>query len=623
MSELAPLLLALAVEVTALPEDALARKYAPVVRLKAQQRPCGIGEPFQPMDVRLLLDNDTVLLRGPWDTTNVVKIAPEAGDLLGRFEYHLDFPGRALSPGCGYEHWSRRLTEGSLPTAYARVATEAGRPGKLALQYWFFYAFNDFNNKHEGDWEMIQLVFDARDAVEALTRDPVMASYSQHDGAERAKWGDRKLELVDGTHPVVYPAAGSHANHFEPKLFLGRSAAQGVGCDDTTGPWRELRPVVETIVGPPETFLRTHPWLGYEGRWGERQASFYNAPTGPNQKRSWTAPITWSEEVSRDHSFAVPQGASLGPSATDFFCDAMVRASDLLTRANRNPWPVLLVAGGLVALVLFAGARTEWESSAPLRLARRRAAGQIIAAARRMYAAHFWLFVGIGLLFVPVLLLAALLHWLGGSLIRLHVLGSNAFVVGSIVLLSLAPTVLALALVQAAVARAMVQIDAGRPVTALGAYRLVFRKTASVLGAMLLLVIVIPLLHLTIVGIPVAVFLVVRVALFVQVAELEGKSGLAALADSARLVRGRWWRVAAILALLVGSALLAGPLVGVVLLLLTGAPFHLVNLVSSFVYTMAMPFVTIATTYLYFDLVVRRELESEEHKPVDLLPAQI
>ena len=26
-----------------------------------------------------------------------------------------------------------------------------GPPGKLALQYWFFYPANDFNNKHEGD----------------------------------------------------------------------------------------------------------------------------------------------------------------------------------------------------------------------------------------------------------------------------------------------------------------------------------------------------------------------------------------------------------------------------------------------------------------------------------------
>ena len=86
-----------------------------------------------------------------------------------RFEYHLDFPGNALEPGCTYELWAHRLTKGAEPTVYAHVATEPGAPGKLALQYWFFYAFNDFNNTHEGDWEMIQLVFDAADA-EAGTR---------------------------------------------------------------------------------------------------------------------------------------------------------------------------------------------------------------------------------------------------------------------------------------------------------------------------------------------------------------------------------------------------------------------------------------------------------------------
>ena len=75
---------------------------------------------------------------------------------------------------------------------YAHVATEADRPGKLALQYWLFYAYNDWNNLHEGDWEMIQLVFDAKDAKEALGEQPVEIGYSQHEGAERAGLGRRQ-----------------------------------------------------------------------------------------------------------------------------------------------------------------------------------------------------------------------------------------------------------------------------------------------------------------------------------------------------------------------------------------------------------------------------------------------
>ena len=83
---------------------------------------------------------------------------------------------------------------------------------------------------------MTQLVFDAADAAEALTKDPIKVGYSSHEGAEGADWGDEKLEIVDGTHPVVYPAAGSHANKFTSALYLGSSADAGVGCDDTRRP---------------------------------------------------------------------------------------------------------------------------------------------------------------------------------------------------------------------------------------------------------------------------------------------------------------------------------------------------------------------------------------------------
>ena len=65
----------------------------------------------------------------------------------------------------------------------------------------------------EGQGQAADVVaVDADDAEEALGEDPVSVGYSQHEGAEMADWGDEKLELVDGRRPVVYPAAGSHAN---------------------------------------------------------------------------------------------------------------------------------------------------------------------------------------------------------------------------------------------------------------------------------------------------------------------------------------------------------------------------------------------------------------------------
>src|SRR5262249_5766533 len=60
------------------------------------------------------------------------------------------------------------------------------RPDQLALQYWFYYVFNDWNNKHESDWEMIQLVFHGPDAAAALALHPHEGAYSQHEGGGRA-----------------------------------------------------------------------------------------------------------------------------------------------------------------------------------------------------------------------------------------------------------------------------------------------------------------------------------------------------------------------------------------------------------------------------------------------------
>ena len=208
-------------------------------------------------------------------------------------------------------------------------------PGQLALQYWFYYVFNDWNNTHEGDWENIQLIFDAADAREALTQEPVSVGYSQHEGSEKATWGEEKLELVDGTHPVVYPAAGSHANFFESALFLGSSAEQGVGCDDTTGPSFDIRPVVRTIPSDPGEARTLFPWIGFEGRWGEFQRAFFNGPTGPNLKTSWTQPISVSANW-RDKSYAVPAGGALGTTTTDFFCSAIAAGSTALRRLGRR-----------------------------------------------------------------------------------------------------------------------------------------------------------------------------------------------------------------------------------------------------------------------------------------------
>ncbi len=615
---LAALVLAPASRANLSDQSALAARFAPVVRLVAQTEACGPGEPYRPLDVNLLFGEPTVALRGPWRPPDLVTIAPTAGDLVGRFEYHLDFPGDALDPGCSYERWERWLTrEGGSPTVYAHVARDPGYPGKIALQYWFFYVFNDFNNLHEGDWEMIQLDFDASSAHEALKQDPVAVGYSSHEGAERADWDEDKLEIVDGTHPVVYPAAGSHANKYTAALYLGSSAKAGVGCDDTRGPHVQVLPIVKTIPGNTTAAQRAFPWIAFQGRWGELQPAFFNGPTGPNLKTQWTEPIKWSQGW-RSRSYAVPTGGLFGTGATDFFCGAVAIGSKGLIQLLRNPGATLIVLGALLAIALFAATRTRWRPSAPLRIARRRRWGQILTAAGRMYVANWPLFLGIGLLFIPLGIVVSLLEALvlgGFGLLGVDTTGESA---GAFALLVVAIgailTLLGITLVQAATARALVEIDQGHRVGPVRAYRFAFAKLRPLAGGLAVAVAIVVPLTVTAVLIPVAVWLAVRWALLAQAVELEDRSGLDALRRSTELVRGRWLRVASLVGAGAAIVVIAGPLLGTLLILGTDAPLPLLNVVAGVVYALAMPFVALTTTYVYLDARVRVELEPGDRR---------
>jgi Membrane domain of glycerophosphoryl diester phosphodiesterase len=605
-------------------ERALAARFSPVVRLVEQTEECGPGEPYRPIDVDLLFGEPTVALRGPWNAEDLVKIGPRADDLVNRYEYHLDFPGDPLNPGCDYERWARRLTAGSSPAVYAHVAGDPGHPGKLALQYWLFYPFNDFNNLHEGDWEMIQLVFDARDAAEARAEDPESVGYSSHEGAERADWGDDKLELVDGTHPVVYPGAGSHANKFTAALYLGNSAEAGVGCDDTRGPHLELRPVVKTIPSDADTAQKAFPWIAFEGRWGELQKAFFNGPTGPNLKEQWTEPIEWSEGW-RDRSYAVPTAGLFGTGATDLFCTGVERGSRGLVMLLRSPGWTLLLIGAVLALIVLVIVRATWTPVAPLRVGRRRSWGQILSASASTYVRRAPVFLGIGLLLIPIAVVITVLQWVafeGLDLLGIVSTGEGAgasAVVAVIIGTTLA--LLGLSLVQAATACALVEIDTGRPVNAISAYATAFGLVRPLLAAVGWLVLAWLVLTATTFLIPVAIWLAVRWCLVAPVAMLEGSGGSAALRRSGRLVRRRWWRTASLVGLSAAISLGAGPLLGALLIFVVDLPLATINLVAGLVYAAALPFVALVTAYVYFDARTRTELEpvADEHE----LPAEI
>lgn len=584
------------------PEQELADRYAPIVALKDQEGPCGAeiveGEWWRPTTVDVVLGNSEVDLRGPGPGNPVVKNAPTATDLYGKGpDYFLDFPGNPLNPGCTYTADGERFTQGKPSVAYAHITAEPGVPDRLALEYWFYYYFNDFNNKHESDWEGIQLVFDAATVEEALQMAPSEVGYAQHEGGEWAAWDDEKLEKV-GNHPVVYPAAGSHASYFSDRLWLGRTAAEGIGCDNSTGPSHRVQLTALVVPTEPPSPESPTSWLAYDGLWGEKERAPNNGPTGPNTKDRWTQPITWQNEL-RQVSVAVPGGSTLGPSVSGAFCGTVGLASSVLTTFLDSPVALVLVAVATAALFLFLLLRTRWRPTSPEPIRARRAIGQILIASARIYARHPLFFLAIGAAFIVLSALPVALQWLVDALLS------------SSVRLVLPVNALSTILVSATVALVLRNLDSGRRLGCVKAYRFTLRRFWSLLGAAAIAVLVQLAIALTVIGIPWAVRrFIQRVFVLIEVV-LHGHSARSSQRASADVVRGSWWRTAIFVGLLYLITVAVGPIVGFVLLFTTRMSPFLIDIGGSLIYTAVFPYAAIAGTLLYFDLLERRREASE------------
>ena len=593
-------------------EQQLADTFAPVLMLVVQDKPCGPGEPYQPSDVDLLMDESSVALRGPWTQNDLVDVAPSADALsAGLSGYSLDFPGNPLKPGCGYEEWADEIWAESEPTIYAHVATQKGHPDQIALQYWFYYPFNDFNNKHEGDWERIQLEFDVGDAATAVDSEPVQVAYSQHNGSELSSWDDPKLELVDGTRPVVYVAAGSHASHYSSAVFLLRSGTQGLGCDSTLEPVEEIQPAVQLIASNPEVAASEHPWIAFDGRWGQREKrEFFDGPTGPNTRDQWTAPFTWSDRGG-DRSYPVPGSGLFGVSGTDFFCSAVAAGSNTFLNFTADPWPTLAVITLIVVLVVWQVRRMAWGSADPVPVLRERAFSQVVAASWWMFRSRIRVFGGIGLVVVAMALVLSVAQ--RAQDVLWGDVGGERAVDGSDIWLGLAATLeslvlaFALGLAVAATTRAVAEIDAGREVTVRRAYRLALHRGGALAGALALWSVLLILLAFSVLLLPVAVVCTIGWSLFIPVLELQQRSGIGALRRSWRLVRGQFVKVAALLVLGVLLALLLGGVLSTGVLLAVQAPFSVVNMLPGIVAALMVPYFSLLTTYAYFHGRAREE----------------
>ncbi len=594
--------LALAAPARAAPSAAqrLVATYAPVTNLRTQENPpCGTdGEQYLPTTVDTVLGNPGVKLKlqpKGVKQARTVTTAPTASDVAFKgSDYFLDLPGDPLNAGCTFgRDFARLVADGKAPAVtYAHIANEPGRPG-IAVQYWFFWYFNEFNDLHEGDWEGMQVVFDeATTAAEALDSGPDRVAVFQHAGGQVTDWDSGELETV-GTHPVVYPAAGSHATYLDSGVYLGNGqGGSGLGCDNTAQPVRSVRP--RAILMPDDPGRRSpFAWLTFLGRWGQREAGYNNGPQGPITKRQWFQPFTWMDDL-RSHAPKIPGGSFLGPTITGAFCGVAREASSVVNLAARTTLGAALLVLFMVALVTVPAVATRWRPAPVEPLRQRRRLGQLLVSTGRLYRRHWRSLVPIGLSAVPIIGAVSGLEWL----IEQVAPDSGT---GRSVVLDIASAIGTLGRFAGGVIFGAGEEDP----TALGAARGTAQRFWRVVGAQAAFNVATTLIAITIIGLPFAAWAYVRWQFVQQEVMFQNVKIRQAFRGSWRLSKKRWWKTASTTAVLWFAGSVPGPAVGLALLF-TDLPLWWINLLGAAAYALLIPYVATGRTLLYLDLLGRR-----------------
>jgi hypothetical protein len=97
--------------------------------------------------------------------------------------------------------------------------------GWIVLQYWLFYAFNDWRsnffgaNDHESDWEKVMVFLSESESGEVRPEWVAYAAHEETGDDLRRRWDDPVLEK-SGEHPIIYVCAGSHASRYSRGEYL-------------------------------------------------------------------------------------------------------------------------------------------------------------------------------------------------------------------------------------------------------------------------------------------------------------------------------------------------------------------------------------------------------------------
>ena len=165
--------------------------------------------------------------------------------------------------------------------------------GWTVLQYWLFYAFNDWRsgffgaNDHEADWEKVMIFLSEPEPGEFVPEWVAYASHEYTGDNLRRRWDDPEVDRV-GEHMVVYVGAGSHASFYAPGEYLTELPIRLPGqmskiSTAMTNFWqKQLRQYSLDRPSASQTSFFTIPFVDY--------ARGDGLSLGPGQDREWDRP---------------------------------------------------------------------------------------------------------------------------------------------------------------------------------------------------------------------------------------------------------------------------------------------------------------------------------------------
>ncbi len=308
---------------------------------------------------------------------------------------------------------------------YAHITSHAGY---LVIQYWFFYAMNDWRssfggvNDHEADWEQVSVYLTSAGDDPAADEDGLRVAwvaFSSHDEVGddlRRRADDPDLSWVDGTHPIVYAGAGSHSGAYLPGEYLVRveppalrptmhalSRVRGVVFPWTrdqprTGlgiPFIDYKRGDGVRIGPgsdrhwtPVLIDAETRWVrDFHGLWGLDTTDPFGgerAPAGPRYERNGTIRPCWSDPVGWAGLDKVPATPErLQQAVNTRLVDLAAQIAQLTADIDEQETVLQSVATGVAALPPTVTAGRRGGIGAANRLQERERAVEELRAARR------------------------------------------------------------------------------------------------------------------------------------------------------------------------------------------------------------------------------------------------